>query len=96
MREYYGTHFGGIEVVERGSAFPRKRVHLTQTSTGRARTAEAPIVVVAGGATALILPALRTSARIDRAPEDDGRRRLVLAVLVAAYLALTEWSLRQS
>lgn len=42
------------------------------------------VLVVAGGATALILPALRTSAQVDRARDPDGRRRLVLAVLVAA------------
>ena len=41
------------------------------------------VLAVACGATALLLPALRARPPVERAAEPDGRRRLVLAVLVA-------------
>lgn len=48
------------------------------------------VLVVAGGATALILPALRASPRTARAAEPDGRRRLLLAVLVASAVVTVD------
>lgn len=53
------AHAVRIEVIERGGSFPRKRVTFTHggQGRGRTRTAEAPVVVVAGGAveTAVLL-----------------------------------------
>ena len=54
-----------IELAERGGRFPTKRVHFTETTTGRAGTAVAPIVVVAGGA--IETPALLQRSRMGAA-----------------------------
>jgi choline dehydrogenase-like flavoprotein len=51
-----------IELAERSGRFPTKRVHFTETTTGRAGTAVAPIVIVAGGA--IETPALLQRSRM--------------------------------